>query len=98
MVKTAMAELDKAGYEVIIFEELIKVDMPVGYRAMTLGNGAAIGEEAFASQDMLNHVLEEECLHLMQKAKGLADEFARGTAFELELDANEYRKFPPPQG
>jgi hypothetical protein len=98
MVKSAMEALEKVGYQVSVFKELIKVEMPPGYRAMTLGSGAALSDEAFESQEWLNHVLEEECLHLIQKAKGWADEFVRGTAFELELDVNDSRKFPPPEG
>jgi len=63
---------------------------------MSLDGGAALGKEAFDSQDWLIHVLEEELLHLLQKARGLAQEFARGTVLELELDVNDTRKFPPP--
>ena len=55
---------------------------------------AALGEEAFSSQEMLNHVLEEELIHLQQKAAGLAQEFGPGTAQELEEAANAARKFP----
>ena len=98
MVRSAMQALEDVGYEVSVFQELIKVEMPPGYRAMTLGNGAALGGEAVASQKWLNHVLEEECLHLIQKAKGWFDEVTRGTVLELELDANESRRFPPPEG
>lgn len=65
---------------------------------MSLDDGAAIGAEAFSSQEMLNHVLEEEYLHLVQKSKGLATEFGPGTALELELDVNDQRQFPPPSG
>src|SRR5262249_13899877 len=34
-------------------------------------DGAALGKEAFSSQVMLNHVLEEELLHQRQKTAGL---------------------------
>jgi hypothetical protein len=60
MVKEALQALVKVGYDTSVFKELIKVEMPVGYRAMTLGCGAALGNEAFNSQEWLNHVLEEE--------------------------------------
>ncbi len=96
MVREGMAVLSRAGYDTSFCQELIKVDMPAGYRAMTLDGGAALGEEAFESQDWLNHVLEEELLHLIQKAQGHAGEFGPGTALELELDVNEIRKFPRP--
>jgi hypothetical protein len=95
MIKTALDALAEAGYDGDLFHELIRADMPKGYRAMSLENGAVLGVEAFVRQDCLNHVLEEELLHLMQKAKGLAKVFDPETALELELDANEQRKFPP---
>src|SRR5438046_4138887 len=96
MIRFGLDALNLAGYDTSLLEELIKVDMPKGYRAMSLDSGAALGKEAFESQDWLVHVLEEELLHLMQKAQGLAEEFTRGTALELELDVNDSRKFPPP--
>jgi hypothetical protein len=96
MIKIGLDALNLAGYETSLFKELIKVDMPTGFRAMSLDGGAALGKEAFESQDWLVHVLEEELLHLMQKAQGLAEEFSRGTALELESDVNESRKFPAP--
>jgi hypothetical protein len=96
MVKLGIETLNMAGYDTSLFRELIRVDMPTGYRAMSLDDGAALGQEALASPEMLVHVLEEELLHLMQKAQGLAKEFAKGTALELELDVNDTRKFPPP--
>ena len=97
MVKGSLEALEKFGYEASVFEEIIKTEMPPGYCAMTLGSGAALSSEAFKSQEWLNHVLEEEYLHLVQKTKGWADEFVRGTALELELDANDSRKFPRPK-
>lgn len=96
MIRFGLDALSLAGYDIALFQELIKVDMPKGFRAMSLDAGAALGKEAFASQDWLIHVLEEELLHLLQKAQGLAQEFAPGTALELELDVNDTRKFPPP--
>jgi hypothetical protein len=98
MIKFGLDALNLAGYDTSLFKELIKVEMPTGFRAMSLDDGAALGKEAFESQDWLVHVLEEELLHLMQKAQGLAEEFRRGTALELELDVNESRKFPAPGG
>src|ERR1022692_3188272 len=96
MIKLGIDTLSMAGYDTSLFQELIRVDTPKGYRAMSLDDGAVLGQEAFESQEWLIHVLEEELLHLMQKAQGLAKEFAKGTALELELDANDTRKFPPP--
>lgn len=96
MIRFGFDILGLAGYDTALFQELIRVDLPQGYRAMSLDGGAALGKEAFVSQDWLIHVLEEELLHLLQKAQGLANEFARGTALELEIDVNGTRKFPPP--
>jgi hypothetical protein len=45
---------------------------------------------------MLNHVLEEELRHLMQKAAGRAGEFSAETVRALEAEVNEGRKFPFP--
>jgi hypothetical protein len=96
MIRFGLDALSLAGYDTALYQELINVDMPTGYRAMSLDGGAALGREAFESQDWLIHVLEEELLHLMQKAQGMAQEFTRGTALELELDVDDTRKFSPP--
>jgi len=83
-----------------LLRELIRADMPKGHRGMALSEGArgtALGEEAFSSQAMLNHVLEEELRHLQQKAAGLRPSFQRGTAKELEEAADAARRFPLPK-
>jgi hypothetical protein len=46
--------------------------------------GEEARKEAFSSQVMLNHVMEEELLHLQQRAAGLGSEFGPGTAQALE--------------
>ncbi|HEX4589248.1 MAG TPA: hypothetical protein VH120_04925, partial [Gemmataceae bacterium] len=75
---------------------LIRADLPAGYRAMTLDDGAALGPEALSSQAMVNHVLEEELLHLEQKAREPDRAFGPGTAGALEDEVHDARKFPPP--
>jgi hypothetical protein len=45
---------------------------------------------------MLNHVLEEELCHLLQKTAGRTSEFSPGLARELEEEINEQRRFPLP--
>jgi hypothetical protein len=100
MLKDSETALRKAGYDIRKFQELIRADMPRGYRAMALSEGvrgAALGEEAFVSQAMLNHVLEEELLHLMQKEAGLRASFGPGTAKALEEAADAARRFPLPE-
>ncbi len=97
MIRISLVALSDAEYEISRFKELIWADLPAGFRAMCLEDGAAIGNEAFTSQEMLNHVLEEEYLHLVQKSVGMADEFTRGTAQDLESDVDETRKFPRPK-
>ena len=46
---------------------------------------------------MLDHVLEEELLHLRQKALGVASVFGQGTGRALEEALNAIRKFPLPK-
>jgi hypothetical protein len=80
MLDQAERDLAEAGYDVSTLETLIKVDdMPAGTRAMTLDDGAALGRESFKSQRRLNHVLEEELRHHVQKRAGRASEFGPGT-------------------
>ena len=89
--------LKGAGYDTSAFKELVRADMPPGYRAMSLEGGAALGQEAFTSQESLNSALEEELIHLQQKAAGLGQPFGPGTAQSLEEAANAARKFPIPK-
>src|SRR5258708_4653937 len=96
MIRNAQQALEAAGYELRSNFVLTRVEMPSGYRGMTLADGAILGEEAFSSQAMLNHVLEEELLHLKQKAAGQAGEFLPGTARLLEEEVHETRRFPCP--
>lgn len=95
MLGQAERDLAKAGYDTSSLKTLIKSDdMPKGYRAMTLEDGVALGDEAFNSQARLNHVLEEELRHHVQKAAGRASEFGPGTAKALETEAGLNRRFP----
>jgi hypothetical protein len=97
MIRTGLQTLQKASYDTNPLQVLIRADMPNGYRGMTLADGAALSEEAFSSQAMLNHVLEEELLHHQQKIGGEAQEFQPGTAQILESDVHARRKFPIPE-
>ncbi len=96
MIHRAAAALRSAGYDTAVLPVLIRADMPAGYRGMSLADGAALGVEAFSSQDMLHHVLEEELRHQGQKASGRAEEFAPGTGRALEEEVDAERKFPLP--
>jgi hypothetical protein len=98
MIRAAVAALRSAGYDTSPFQVLIRADMPPGYRAMTLDGGATLGAEAFSSQEMVNHALEEELLHHSQKAQEPAREFRRGIARALEEEVHEQRRFPLPKG
>jgi hypothetical protein len=98
MIHVAIAALQLVGYDTSALQVLIRADMPAGYRGMSLADGAVLGAEAFSSQDMLNHVLEEELLHLAQKASGRAAEFTSGTARLLEEEVHGERKLPLPEG
>src|SRR5437667_280549 len=97
MIRAAMMALEGVGYDTSPIKVLIRADLPATYRGMSLPDGAALGTEAFRSQEILNHVLEEEVLHLQQKAAGLAEEFGPKTAAELEKEVNEQRKFRLPK-
>lgn len=57
MLGRADEALQAVGYDTTALEEVIKADMPPSYRGMSLPDGAALGDEAFGSQNMLNHVL-----------------------------------------
>jgi hypothetical protein len=96
MIHTAVEALQQAGYDVSVFKELIRADLPPGRRGMSWPNGAVLGSEAFSSQAVLNHVLEEELIHLQQKQLGQADVFGPGTARALEEAVDDDRKFPYP--
>lgn len=98
MIHEAIASMQSVGYDTAALQVLIRADMPAGYRGMSLADGAALSVEAFSSQDMLDHVLEEELLHLVQKASGRAGEFAPGTGRTLEGEVDVERKFPLPEG
>jgi hypothetical protein len=96
MIHRAELALDGVGYDTAMFRTLIRANLPRGYRAMTLDDGAVLGVAAFASQDMLNYVLEEELLHLQQKMAGRAAVFGPGTAAALEEEINVLRRFRLP--
>jgi hypothetical protein len=96
MIRDAAGALQAAGYDTGPIRVLIRVDLPRGYRAMTLEDGAAIGAEAFSAQAMVTHVLEEELLHLNQKAREPRRAFGKGTVQALEDEVHEARRFPPP--
>jgi hypothetical protein len=90
--------LRDAGYDTSGMKAIIKSeDMPSGYRAMTLDDGAALGNEAFKSQATLNSALEEELIHQQQAAAGLRRQMMRGSAEALENAADVQRKFPIPK-
>ncbi|HBI45277.1 MAG TPA: hypothetical protein DDY78_20850 [Planctomycetales bacterium] len=96
MVRAADAALRLAGYGTGPLVVLIRAEMPPGHRGMSLDNGAALGSEAFSSQAMVNHVLEEELLHVMQKNDAPERWFKPGIARNLEEEVHEQRKFPFP--
>jgi hypothetical protein len=65
---------------------------------MSLPDGAALGDSAFSFQQMLNHTLEEELIHIQQSASGArTTTFGPSTADHLEKAADAARKFPAPR-
>ncbi len=97
MLQAAVSALKSAGYGMEPLQVLIRANLPPGYRAMTLEDGAVLGSEALASQAMANHVLEEELLHLRQKLREAGRGFGPGTARALEEEIHEFRRFPLPR-
>lgn len=97
MLRAAEAALRAVRYNTNPLQSLVRADLPAGYRAMSLDDGAAIGPEAFSSQAMVNHVLEEELLHLEQKGRNPGLSFGPGTARALEEEVREARRFPLPR-
>jgi hypothetical protein len=53
-----------------------------------------LGDGAFSSQQMLDHTLEEELLHLNQNLP--SQTFGPGTATEMEAGVDAARKIPEP--
>jgi hypothetical protein len=56
--------------------------------------GAALGDGAFSSQQMLDHTMEEELRHLNQDLPSRT--FGSGTAGEMEAGVDAARRFPEP--
>jgi hypothetical protein len=98
MVERALQALEAAGYNTGRLTELVKADFRGIKAGMSLGeNGAALANEAFESQAMLNHVLEEELIHTQQAARGLSAGDGPGAADALEAEVDAIRKFPDPR-
>jgi hypothetical protein len=97
MIRRAFSALEAAGYNTGRLTELVKADFRGRMAGMSLGeNGAALANEAFESQAMLNHVLEEELIHTQQAARGLSPTAGPGAADALEAEVDAIRKFPAP--
>jgi len=97
MIGQSMKNLSGAGYDISPMQQMIKADLPAGCCAMSLSTpptGAAVGDAAFSSQEMLDHTLEEELLHLNQNLP--SQTFGPGTAAGNEAAANAARKFLAP--
>jgi RHS repeat-associated protein len=98
MIQRSLSALEAAGYDTGQLTELVKADFGGRMAGMSLGeNGAALANEAFESQPMLNHVLEEELLHTQQAARGLSAGAGPGAADALEGEVESMRQFPDPR-
>ncbi len=94
----AMKALQEVGYDTNIIKVIARAELPIGMRGMTYSADTIIlSKEAFASQAMLNYVLEEEFLHLTQKLRGEAQSFGPDTARQLEESIDAIRKFRLPE-
>jgi hypothetical protein len=98
MIQKALSALEAAGYNTGRLKSLIRIaDAPAGYAGMSLEDGAALANDAFSSQAMLNHTLEHELIHMEQTTKGLRTAYGPGTAQSLEEAADAQVKFPAPK-
>lgn len=99
MIGQSLKNLQAAGYDTKVFQQLAKsTDMPAGSFGMSLSTpptGAALGDGAFTSQEMLDHTMEEELRHLGQDLPNQWIGRGDAAAKEAEVDAN--RKFPEPK-
>lgn len=94
MVRKALEKLKKAGYDVRPIGEVIRADLPKGTAGLTVGtDGVVLGDLAFVSERELLRTIEEELLHLNQKAGGLIQSAGPGTAQALENAVDAQRKF-----
>lgn len=98
MIQSAIEALGSVGYDPSSLQVLIRAELPPGCRGMTLlADGVVLSGEAFSSQEMLNHVLEEELVHLYQKARDPEATYGRGTARTREQEVDAQRQFPCPE-
>jgi RHS repeat-associated protein len=99
MLGQSLKNLRGAGYDTSAFQQLVKsTDMPAGTCAMCLSTsptGAALGDGAFTSQEMLDHTMEEELRHLGQDLS--KQWLGVGDAAAKEAEVNGNRKFPEPK-
>jgi len=61
MIGQSMKNLSGAGYNMSPMQQLVKADLPPGCCGMSLSTpptGAALGDGAFSSQQMLDHTIE----------------------------------------
>jgi hypothetical protein len=98
MLKLSLRAMIAAGYGINSLQEIIRSDMPPEYSGMSLDGGMALAPRAFKSQAFLNHVVEEELLHEMQKLEGKFEAgIKKGSALALEEEVDTRRKFPEPK-
>jgi RHS repeat-associated protein len=96
MIQRAFEDLEDLGYDTTKFEELVRAEEMGNKVAMSLEDGAALGDRAFASQEALNSALEEELIHLHQAEEGLRETYGPETAEELERAADAAKKLSQP--
>lgn len=98
MIGRALQALARVGYDMGPLHGILRSELTPGRRGMTLTlDEIVLSDAAFASQDLLNCVLEEELLHLHQKARDPNSLFHRRTCQEWEADINAQRQFPLPE-
>ena len=95
MMRKALEDLEAAGYNTSLIDELIKAHLPGG--GGVEADAIALHPSAFRNLATLTHVLEHELRHLNQKAEGRADAFGPDTVDKLEDEVDVNPKFPLPK-
>jgi RHS repeat-associated protein len=98
MIGQSMRNLSGRGIDTSPLQQLVKADLPAGCCGVSLSTpptGAALSNQAFSSQAMLDETLRHEIAHLGQNLG--QQEFGPDTASALESQANANTQTPQPQ-
>lgn len=98
MVREAVSDLEKAGYDCSIIREIALSELPSWSNAMTWHEHTVLVDaRAFANRATLICAIEEELLHLFQKEEGKFEWLYPGFAADVEGEVHDKRKFHLPE-